>query len=80
MSKTFDTKQKGTLINDLKGIIDDDELRLVVLLLNKVKYSVKLEGQTREHFQINVGSRQRDGASARFFYNLPCPITSDLPK
>ena len=52
---------------DLKGIIDDDELHLIVLLLDKVQYSVKLEGQTGEPFSTNVGSPQGDGASALFF-------------
>ena len=30
MSKAFDTIQRGTLIKDLKGIIEDDELHLIV--------------------------------------------------
>ena len=67
MSKAFDTIQRGTLINDLKGIIEDDELHLIVLLLDKVQYSVKLEGQTEERFPTNVGSPQGDGASALLF-------------
>ena len=67
MSKAFDTIQRGTLLNDLKEIIDEDELHLIELLLDKVNYSVKLEGQTGNKFTTNIGSPQGDGASALFF-------------
>ena len=67
MSKAFDTIQRGTLIKDLKGIIEDDELHLIVLLLDKVNYSVKLEGEIGNPFITNIGAPQGDGASALFF-------------
>jgi len=67
MSKAFDTIQRGTLLNDLKGIIGDDELHLVSLLLDKVSYSVKLEGKIGQSFPTNIGSPQGDSASALFF-------------
>ena len=67
MSKAFDTIQRGTLIKDLQGIIDDDELHLIVLLLDKVNFSVKLEGKKGKSFLTNIGSPQGDGASALFF-------------
>ena len=38
MSKSFDTIQRG--IKDLQGIIDDNELHLIVLLLDKVNFGV----------------------------------------
>ena len=67
MSKAFDTIQRGTLIKDLKGVIDDDELHLIVLLLDKVNFSVKLEGKIGKPFLTNIGSPQGDGASALLF-------------
>jgi len=67
MSKAFDTIQRGTLIKDLKGIIEDDELHLIVLLLDKVQFSVKLENNIGDPFITNIGSPQGDGASALFF-------------
>ena len=44
MSEAFDTNQRGTLLNDLKGIISDEQLHLIELYLDKVNFSIKLEG------------------------------------
>ena len=67
MSKAFDTIQRGTLLNDLKQILDNDELHLIYLLLDNVSYSVKLDGQLGQPFSSNIGSPQGDSASALFF-------------
>ena len=67
MSKAFDTIHRGTLINDLKHIIEEDELHLVSLLLEDVNYSVNLEGTIGNPFNTNIGSPQGDSASALFF-------------
>ena len=67
MSKAFDNIQRGTLLNDLKGIIHDDELHFIEVLLDKVNLSVKLEGQKGNKFITNIKSPQGDGASALLF-------------
>ena len=58
---------RGTLLNYLKGIINDDELHLIKLLLDKANLSAKLKGQKRNIFITNIGSLQGDGASALLF-------------
>ena len=67
MSKAFDTIQRGTLINDLKPIINNDELHLISILIDNVSYNVKLDGQLGTPFTTNIGSPQGDSASALFF-------------
>lgn len=67
MSKAFDTIKRGYLLNDLKEILNNDELHLITLLLDDVFYNVKLEGRIGESFTTNIGSPQGDSASALFF-------------
>ena len=67
MSKAFDTIQRGTLFEDLKEILNNDELHLIHLLLDNVQISVKLENQIGEPFESKIGSPQGDSASALFF-------------
>ena len=67
MSKAFDTIQRGTLFEDLKEILEPDELHLIHLLLNDVEIAVKLENHIDELFKSLIGSPQGDAASALFF-------------
>ena len=67
MSKAFDTIQRNTLIKDLSGILEEDELYLAFLLLDNINYSIKLENCVGPSFSTNIGSPQGDGASALFF-------------
>ena len=70
MSKAFDTIQRRTLLNDLKGIINDDELYLIKLFLAEVQLSLKLEGKKRNKFITKIGSQQGDGASSPLFIHV----------
>ena len=67
MSKAFDTIQRGTLFEDLKEILEPDELHLIHLLLDNVKIAVKLENIIGTIFESRIGSPQGDAASALFF-------------
>ena len=67
MSKAFDTIERSTLIEDLKEILENDELHLIKILLKDVEYKVRLEGKIGESFTTNIGSPQGDGASALLF-------------
>ena len=67
MSKAFDTIERSTLIEDLKEILENDELHLIKMLLKDVEYRVRLEGKIGESFLTNIGSPQGDGASALLF-------------
>ena len=67
MSKAFDTIERGTLIDDLKYTLENDELFLIYLLLKDVKLIVKLNNEFGKEFITNIGSPQGDSASAIFF-------------
>ena len=56
MSKAFDTIKRGTLFEDLKGTLENDELHLIHLLLDDVQISVKLENETGKLFKSLIGS------------------------
>ena len=77
MSKAFDTIERSTLIEDLREILESDELHLIKMLLKDVDYRVRLEGKIGESFLTNIGSPQGDGASALLF--IVC-ITKSLKK
>ena len=67
MSKAFDTIQIGTLFEDLKEILEPDELHLIHLLLDNVKVAVKLENIIGTIFESRIGSPQGNAASTLFF-------------
>ena len=67
MSKAFDTIQRGILFEDLKEILEKDELHLIHLLLDNVQIAVKLENEIGDLFKSLIGSPQGDAASALFF-------------
>ena len=54
-------------MEDLKVILEDDELHLIQLLLKDVKLAVKVENNIGPEFTTNVGSPQGDCASPIFF-------------
>ena len=60
MSKAFHTIQRGTLFEDLKGTLENDELHLIHLLLDDVQ---KLENETCKLFKSLIGSPQGDAAN-----------------
>ena len=66
MSKFFGTIQRRCLFDDLKHILDPDELCLIHLLLDNVEIAVKLENELGELFKSLIGSPQGDAASALF--------------
>ena len=67
MSKAFDTIKRDLLIEDLKEVLNNDEIHLVALLLENVELCVKLENLLGSAFKTSIGSPQGDGASALFF-------------
>ena len=67
MSKAFDTIDREILIKDLKRILEADELHIVKILLEQVKYCVKVGNTIGESFKTTTGSPQGDCLSALFF-------------
>ena len=68
MSSAFDTINREILINILKEILEEDELRLVQFLLSNTEISIQVKGATDQlPFQANVGTPQGDSLSPVLF-------------
>ena len=67
MSKAFDTVDRKTLLEDLKRIVNPDELHMIKILLDEVKLAVRVGKTTGELFQTNVGVPQGDCLSPILF-------------
>ena len=67
MSKAFDTVNRTTLMEDLKNIIDTDELHMVKILLEEVEIAVKCGNEIGVSFKTNSGVPQGDCLSAILF-------------
>ena len=65
-SKAFDTINRSTLINELKNILENDEIHLTKLLLN-VQLSVKYGKHKSDFFQTDIGVPHGHCASANEF-------------
>ena len=67
MSKAFDMVKRDILIEDLKEFLDDDELHIVKLLIENVKYKIKVGQTIGEEFETTLGIAQGDCLSAILF-------------
>ena len=67
LSKAFDTINRETLINDLKNILEPDEVHMMKILLEGVQYQIKVGNTIGDAFQTNTGSPQGDCLSAILF-------------
>ena len=66
MSKAFDSMQRNTLIEDLKNVLNQDELHLIGILLD-VKVAAKCGNYKSRFFSTDTGAPQGDCASASEF-------------
>ena len=67
MSRAFDTISRSSVIENLKEILNPDEIHLVSLLIKDVQLQVKCENHIGRAFTTNVGSPQGDCASPLLF-------------
>ena len=67
MSKAFDRVERGKLIEDLKTILQDDELHLVKILMEDMKLAVRVGNTTGNQFSTNIGVPQGDCLSPILF-------------
>jgi len=67
MSKAFDNVSRENLINDLKEILQEDELHIVKLLITQVNLQVRNNNTTGEKFQTSKGIPQEDCLSPILF-------------
>ena len=67
MSKAFDRVKRGKLIEDIKTILQDDELHLVKILMEDMKLAVGVGNTTGNQFSTNIGVPQGDCLSPILF-------------
>ena len=67
MSKAFDRVERHTVLEDLRAILQEDELHLVKLLMEDVSLAVKIDGHTGKEFNTNIGVPQGDCLSPILF-------------
>ncbi len=67
MSKAFDTVDRGMLFEDLKEVLDQDELHMISILLKDVQLTVRINKEKGESFTTNVGVPQGDCLSPVLF-------------
>ena len=82
-SKAFDSIQRNTLIEDLKNILNQDELHLIRTLID-VKIEVKYDNYKSRFFSTDTGGLQGHRASASEFTSylaklLETTIVNDTP-
>ncbi len=81
MSKAFDTVDRGMLFDDLKEVLDQDELHMISILLRNVNLTVRMKKRRGEKFSTNVGVPQGDCLSPVLFtYYLAKALKDDLPE
>ena len=67
MSKAFDTVNRKKLTEDLKSVLERDELHMMDILIKDVTMKVKVNDQLGEEFTTTVGIAQGDCLSAVLF-------------
>ena len=67
IGKAFDRVERGTLLNDLKSILEQDELHLVKILIKDVMLAVKVNNEKGKEFKTNIGVPQGDCLSPIMF-------------
>ena len=67
MSKAFDTVKRAELFRDLKEILDDDELHLLMIMLKDVELQVRVGKEMGRKIKTNIGVPQGDSLSPLLF-------------
>ena len=79
MSKAFDSIQRNTLIEDLKNVLNQDELHLIRILLD-VKIAAQCGNYKSRFFSTDTGAPQGDCASAsEFAFYLAKSLEATIP-
>ncbi|OQR89810.1 hypothetical protein ACHHYP_06032 [Achlya hypogyna] len=67
LSRAFDTIDRHKLLEVLRGFLDNDDIRLVQMLLATTTLTLRLYGSSHETFATNVGTPQGDSLSPVLF-------------
>ena len=65
--KPFDTVHRHHILEDLRSILDADELHLIKVLIEDVTIAVKIKEKTGKSFVTNIGTPQGDCLSPTLF-------------
>ena len=80
MSRDFHTVNRKLLMEDLRAILDPDELHIAKLLLEDVSLIVRCGSSYGEEFKTNIGTPQGDCASPILFTLYLANALQDQPK
>ena len=80
MSKAFDTVNRGKLLNQLKEILTNDEMRMMDLLISDVLINVRVGSELGEDIHTNIGVCQGDCLSAILFIVYLSKAIKPFPK
>ena len=80
MSKAFDTIDRATIIEELKEVVEIDELHMIKLLLEDVELIVKIGKRNSEPFKTNIGAPQGDCLSPILFIWYLARTLEERPK
>ena len=80
MSKAFDTVSRSRLMEQLGEILEENEMRMMYLLINGVKLKVRIGNQLGEWIKTNIGVCQGDCLSALLFIFFLAHILKPFPK
>ena len=67
MTSAFDTIQRTTMIEILESFLDEDEVRIIRVLLSNTVLEIKTHDVPSDPFTTNIGSPQGDGLSGCLF-------------
>ena len=67
MTSAFDTIIRENLLEIFKSFLNEDEMRMVRVLLSNTTLEVKMNGVENFPFHTNIGSPQGDRSSGLFF-------------
>ena len=67
MSKAFDMVKRNLLMEDLQEFLEPDELHIMKLLIENMKYKIKMGKTIGEEFETTLGIAQGDCLSAILF-------------
>lgn len=68
ISKAFDTIQRSRVIEDIKTVLQEDELHLVNVLIEVVKLAVCTRSEKGKTFTTSIGTPQGDCPSLVTLY------------
>ena len=67
MSSAFDTIKRSNLLEILRKFLDEDEMRIIRILLSNTTLELKMKDTETKMFKSNMGSPQGDGLSGLLF-------------